>query len=60
VPPYRETKTYVLRVNKMAGRPIETRSRIIYKTTEVVDGRVVPRYSDHRPAAGGYEILNGR
>jgi soluble lytic murein transglycosylase-like protein len=29
----------------------------IYKTTETVDGREVPRYSDHKPSDGGYEVV---
>ena len=29
----------------------------IYKTTEVVDGREVPHYSDHKPSDGGYEVV---
>jgi len=55
VPPYRETKDYVARVNRMAGRPIHARQ--IYKTVELVDGRPVPRYSDQKPATGSYEIV---
>ena len=60
VPPYKETQSYVLRINQMAGPPIQTRSNQIYKTTEVVDGRPVPRYSDHQPPAGSYEVVGGR
>jgi soluble lytic murein transglycosylase-like protein len=58
VPPYRETKDYVLRVNKAAGRPIQTPSRQIYKTTEIVNGRPVLSYSDRKPSGGGYEVVN--
>ena len=58
VPPYKETQDYVLKVNRMAGRPVQVRGVVIYKTTDVVDGRPVPRYSDHKPSNGGYEVVN--
>ena len=57
VPPYKETRDYVSRINRMAGRPIQSRGVNIYKTTDVVDGRPVPRYSDHKPTNGGYEVV---
>jgi soluble lytic murein transglycosylase-like protein len=57
VPPYRETKSYVAQINQMAGRHITTRGGTIYKTTEMVDGRLVTRYSDHKPASGSYELI---
>jgi soluble lytic murein transglycosylase-like protein len=57
VPPYKETRDYVLRVNRMAG-PSLARKPAIYKTTDEVDGREVPRYSDHKPPQGGYEVVN--
>src|SRR5438132_607670 len=60
VPPYRETQKYVLRVNRMAGRPAQARRVQIYKTTEVLDGRSVPRYSDHKPPMGTYEVVASR
>ncbi len=59
VPPYKETRDYVLRVNRMAGVS-QTRRPAIYKTTDEVDGREVPRYSDHKPPRGNYEVVNGR
>ena len=58
VPPYRETRNYVAQINQMAGRPIERRGSAIYRTTEIVDGRPVSRYSDHKPATGAYELVN--
>jgi soluble lytic murein transglycosylase-like protein len=60
VPPYKETQDYVLRINRMAGRPIQRRDIAIYKTTEVVDGRTIPRYSDHKPTDGGYQVVTGK
>ena len=29
----------------------------IYRTTDVVDGREVPRYTDHKPSDGSYELV---
>jgi hypothetical protein len=58
VPPYRETQNYVQRINRMTGPPTKMRDNRIYKTTEVLDGRSVPRYSDHKPASGGFEVVS--
>jgi soluble lytic murein transglycosylase-like protein len=61
VPPYPETRNYVEQINRMAGGAVHGRSSgIIYKITETVDGRVVIRYSDQRPATGTYEIIQSR
>jgi soluble lytic murein transglycosylase-like protein len=57
VPPYRETQKYVANVNKLAGPAFEARGKVIYKMTDVVDGRAVIKYSDKRPSTGGYEVL---
>lgn len=57
IPPYKETRDYVTRINKMASRPIQARGKPIYKTAEVVDGREVPRYSDSKPSSGTYEVV---
>jgi soluble lytic murein transglycosylase-like protein len=59
VPPYRETREYVKKVGSVAGRapaPAPTKL-VVYKTIEVVGGRVVPRYSSEQPKAGTYEIV---
>ncbi len=72
VPPYRETRDYVRKVGtaasgtRTAARPAGTapgpassRTKLlIYKTVEVLDGRVVPRYSSEKPASGSYETLH--
>jgi soluble lytic murein transglycosylase-like protein len=60
VPPYRETRNYVSQINQISSRPIQMRGSVVYKTTEVVDGRVVARYSDHKPTHGAFEILGSR
>ena len=61
VPPYRETRDYVARINQMAGsRPIEMRSNQIYKVVELVDGREVVRYTDRKPPTGAYAVAGER
>src|SRR4051812_10445303 len=58
VPPYAETKNYVARVNEKSGaRPVSVRDNSIYKTTELVDGRPVTRYTDKKPDAGAFETI---
>jgi soluble lytic murein transglycosylase-like protein len=59
VPPYRETKDYVARISQItdAPRPVQMRGSVIYKSTEVVDGREIIRYSDHKPTAGSYQVV---
>jgi soluble lytic murein transglycosylase-like protein len=53
VPPFRETRSYVARINGIAARPIEKRGTAIYKVTETTaDGRPVVRYTDKKPTTG--------
>jgi hypothetical protein len=50
IPPYRETRDYVSRVNGIAGaRRAAPRNRI-YRVVEVIDGREVVKYTDTPPA----------
>ena len=52
VPPFRETRDYVRRVNGLAASTEEAhvpRSRI-YRVVEVIDGRQVIKYTDHPQA----------
>ncbi len=59
IPPYRETRDYVRKVGSKAGEPTYTTQKLrIYKTIEIVDGRVVPRYSSERPSSGSFEIIS--
>ena len=60
VPPYRETRDYVRRITSIneAARPIQVPGRVFYKTIDMVDGRSLMRYSDHKPASGSYEVVN--
>lgn len=60
VPPYTETKHYVAQVNQAAGGPITRRSSVIYKISEVVDGRLLTRYTDQKPPSGSYEVVSPR
>jgi soluble lytic murein transglycosylase-like protein len=59
VPPYRETREYVKKVGNAVdgGRSINRGKLVIYKTIEIVDERVVPRYSTEKPEAGTFEIV---
>jgi soluble lytic murein transglycosylase-like protein len=60
VPPYRETRQYVAQINDISRPSTAARGSAIYKTTELVDGRLIARYSDQKPASGPYEIVSGR
>lgn len=57
VPPYRETRQYV---NRVLSRTSPRASSVIYKTTEIIDGRPVPRFSATKPANGPYEVVTAR
>jgi soluble lytic murein transglycosylase-like protein len=59
VPPFRETLNYVRRIDAIAGKPAQAppASKKIYRTTEIVDGHEVVRYTDQRPPAGSYDIV---
>ena len=54
VPPFRETRDYVSRVNGLAGtRPASSSSpgSRIYRVVEVIDGREIVKYTDQDPNA---------
>jgi soluble lytic murein transglycosylase-like protein len=59
VPPYRETRNYVDKVQNISGpaAPIAM-GRVFYKTIEIVNGQPVPKYSSTRPSSGHYEIVS--
>ena len=58
VPPYRETRSYVARINGMAARPVTTRDSSIYKVTETTaDGRPIVRYTDRKPTIGSFDVV---
>jgi len=49
IPPYRETRDYVTKVNEIAGdRPPTGRTKL-YRTIEIVDGREIIKYTDRKP-----------
>lgn len=55
VPPYRETRDYVVKVNRIAGTthatatPPAPKPLQLYRSVEVVDGHEVVKYSDKKP-----------
>jgi soluble lytic murein transglycosylase len=55
VPPYRETRQYVAKVQRSAALTPAPVSKPIYRVDEEIDGRVVPRFTD-RPVAGGTPV----
>ena len=58
VPPFRETRDYVKRVT--AAAPAQASRRpgvVVYTSFEIVDGRLVPRYSTTKPVSGTYEVV---
>jgi soluble lytic murein transglycosylase-like protein len=58
IPPFQETRDYVKKVGRITDVQIASLKRnAIYKTFEIVDGRVVPRYSSTRPPTGSYEVV---
>ena len=60
VPPYKETQDYVTKINRISARPVQPRGQVIYKITEVVDGRETIRYSDQKPSTGNYQQIGAR
>jgi soluble lytic murein transglycosylase-like protein len=50
VPPYRETRNYVSKVNSLAGAARRVQGTVVYKSYDVTaDGRTIPRYTDKKP-----------
>jgi soluble lytic murein transglycosylase-like protein len=60
IPPYRETREYVekIRAHSSSGLNTAGGGAPIYKWTEVVDGREIPRYSNVKPKVAKYEIVH--
>jgi soluble lytic murein transglycosylase-like protein len=50
VPPYRETRDYIARIKSHAGPGAAPRKKV-YRTVEIIDGRVVTTFSNQPPAA---------
>jgi soluble lytic murein transglycosylase-like protein len=62
IPPFRETRDYVERIKGrtevLAAQTAAAIPRLeIYKTTEIIDGREVPRYSNVKPRDGSFEVV---
>lgn len=58
VPPYKETRQYVTRIqNRLSGPAPPPSGRVFYKTIEIIDGQPVTKYSNTRPASGAFEIV---
>ena len=61
IPPYRETRDYVKKVGTAAGNvpaaPAVRSKLVIFKSIEIIAGRVVPRYSSAPPASGTFERI---
>jgi soluble lytic murein transglycosylase-like protein len=61
VPPFRETQEYVRRVGTLEAPAGDNQANaprlVIYKSIQIVEGRVVLRYSTEPPPAGSYEIV---
>jgi len=60
VPPYKETQDYVSKIGNISARPIAERGKVIYRITEVVDGRETIRYADQKPSTGDYTQIGAR
>jgi soluble lytic murein transglycosylase-like protein len=57
IPPFQETRDYVKKVGRITDVQNASRRNVIYKTFEIVDGRVIPRYSSKKPITGSYEVV---
>ena len=58
IPPFQETRDYVKKVGRITEvQNASLTQRIIYKTFEIVDERIIPRYSSKKPLTGSYEIV---
>jgi soluble lytic murein transglycosylase-like protein len=59
VPPYRETKDYVRKVGSQAGAAANAPKRtVLYKWFEIIDDRIVPKFTQDPPRRGPYEVLD--
>jgi soluble lytic murein transglycosylase-like protein len=58
IPPFQETRDYVKKVGRISDvQNASLKQNAIYKTFEVVDGRLVPHYSSRKPVTGTYAIV---
>jgi soluble lytic murein transglycosylase-like protein len=59
VPPFQETRDYLARVRQATSVPTISRSHI-YRTTVIVNGRAVVKYTNVKPGPNASEILAAR
>jgi soluble lytic murein transglycosylase-like protein len=59
VPPFPETRDYLARVRRATSVGVVSRTRI-YKTTVMVNGRAVVKYTNVKPKSSASEILAAR
>ena len=58
IPPFQETRDYVRKIGRITDvENASLKRNVIYKTFEIVDGRVIPRYSSKKPLTGSYEVV---
>lgn len=58
IPPYRETRDYVSKITGLTTpAPPRVSVRLIYKITEIVDGRPIVKFTDRKPLVGVYEVI---
>lgn len=57
IPPFQETREYVKKVGRITDVQTAANRNAVYKTFEIVDGRVIPRYSSRKPVTGSFEIV---
>jgi soluble lytic murein transglycosylase-like protein len=62
VPPFRETREYVRKITAKAATSTSVPSEpVVYKWTEMIDGKALVRYSNKRPTQGQtYEVIGRR
>jgi soluble lytic murein transglycosylase-like protein len=59
VPPYRETRAYLQKVQTRATVAEQPRN-VVYRVLEVVDGEEVVRYTNLKPTSGQFEVVTAR
>ena len=60
VPPFKETRNYVKKITGAAPSAPSAPPNAIYKWMEVVDGKLVTRYSNKPQESGAYEVVSSR
>jgi soluble lytic murein transglycosylase-like protein len=58
IPPYKETQNYVRKISGTSGTTRNGPEGKIYKVTELVNGQLVIRYTNTKPADGQYQVVS--